>query len=623
MIKFDNIIIEGFGSLDRFSYSFTKRGINVILGVNGVGKTTIFSALTWVLFKELLKSDGSVKPWPEVIQFGDYRGTMVNLTFHNEHHTFEVIRCLDYTPKLIDKIKGKDRLLLIQDGVIRNDLRDKKDIQKEIEKIIGYSFKLFKNSIVFGQNLARIIKETGPNKKAIFDEAFEVEFINLAKKNSEKEREIKNIELVPLKNKYEILRNKFISVKEKRDREKELRDNFESERDKKILDINIEIGNQSKDLNSAKDGLKNLPAFEGALEEHKKTLASFQEHLNTHKQNSDDAFKLGISYTSLKGQIRDESLKLEKIIDKWKGIIKNCPRCSKPLDKQDIKKERDKLEKEGKIQRKVVKDLNIQLEANGKVLNELDLKISSLKQYKDQEFSLNTNIKRLEKTITDLKVITNTIPHIEKQLKRLKEQKTQLIEEKPQFLDKKHSKEIKALLSEIKPLRLEIKELKKQIKIIDWLIDDPLSNKGLKAYVFDTMLHFVNENLEKYSNHLGYRIKFDIDLDSARKDFSTSITRKGYEKFYGELSGGQQQLVDVAIAFAIHDTVSMNKACNILIMDEIFESLSADNIEIVIDLIKIKAKELSIHLVTHRTEFSLRTSKIIHLTLKNGITTLV
>ena len=114
------------------------------------------------------------------------------------------------------------------------------------------------------------------------------------------------------------------------------------------------------------------------------------------------------------------------------------------------------------------------------------------------------------------------------------------------------------------------------------------------------MLKATNLKLEEYFEFIGFRIEFGIDLDSARKDFYATINNGKEIIDYEELSGGQQQLVDVCIIFAINETINENNGCNILIMDEVFESLDPDNIEVISQIIKRKARNKIIHLITHR-----------------------
>ena len=87
------------------------------------------------------------------------------------------------------------------------------------------------------------------------------------------------------------------------------------------------------------------------------------------------------------------------------------------------------------------------------------------------------------------------------------------------------------------------------------------------------------------------------------------------------LSGGQKQLVDTSVAFAIHDVISEIRPTNIMFMDEPFESLGLNEIEIVSELVQEKAKNKSLFLITHHPSFNpMNTNDIIVSLDENGNT---
>lgn len=80
---------------------------------------------------------------------------------------------------------------------------------------------------------------------------------------------------------------------------------------------------------------------------------------------------------------------------------------------------------------------------------------------------------------------------------------------------------------------------------------------------------------------------------------------------YEELSGGEQQLVNVAMAFALHSITSVSLGINLLFLDELFENLDKANIEIVMDLVKYIGNGKSIYIITHQENFSISGSNTI------------
>jgi DNA repair exonuclease SbcCD ATPase subunit len=143
-------------------------------------------------------------------------------------------------------------------------------------------------------------------------------------------------------------------------------------------------------------------------------------------------------------------------------------------------------------------------------------------------------------------------------------------------------------------------EFAAQLEKVLWWINKGFSASGLKAFVFNAMLTQLNLYVERYAERLGVRVKFSVDLSKASRPFVTTCYKNEVEVEYGELSGGEKQRVDVALAFAMHDLVSHTALVNILIMDEVFEGLDGDGVETVYDLIRLKAGDgKAVYIVSH------------------------
>ena len=68
MIQFGNIIIEGFCSIPYLELNLGLRGITVIRGATGEGKTTILSALVWAVYGKNIKGKSDVNTWEKYRQ---------------------------------------------------------------------------------------------------------------------------------------------------------------------------------------------------------------------------------------------------------------------------------------------------------------------------------------------------------------------------------------------------------------------------------------------------------------------------------------------------------------------------------------------------------------------------
>ena len=220
----------------------------------------------------------------------------------------------------------------------------------------------------------------------------------------------------------------------------------------------------------------------------------------------------------------------------------------------------------------------------------------------------------LEKTILTLKYAKEEVKSLESRLKELKSQN-------PDFesVINKQSKKLENYKKSISQIKSQIQELEKQVNLYKWAYSEPFGNNGIKAFIFESSLSELNNLLSSYSEVLGFNIKFMVDLNSSRKDFVVNINLEGVEVFYEELSGGQKQLVNLAMALAMNQIITQSKGVNIAFLDEVFESLSYDNIEVVIGLIKKVYREKTLFLITHLESLPIPNSKILNVKREHGI----
>lgn len=563
MIKFNNIIIEGFCSIPKYTLNLNSgEGITIVRGPNGYGKSSLFAAISWVCYGKTPKGINNVNTWDSV-KPKDYKGTKVQIFFTKGKVTYSIIRCQNYKDEVFGA-KGKDRLILLEDGVEVSE-KSKPQIQQKINKILGMSYELFNNSLMFGQGVKRLIQESGSDKKKLFEEVFELEYLNIAKQlasneMSEVRGEIEHFELE--------LNNLKSNLDDSVSTYKKLR---ESERNFKRDLLNKKKSIREK-ISKCEDTLKSLKFNEKLLAKKKKKLANLKESLEIlNREYSDNKSKL--SYESL-----------QKIVSESLDLLKN-----KHNDKAFIK----------------MTDLLSILEQVNQFSSRKEYLLSKIEKVRDELYEEEDKQSEYDNILERIEEYRDT-------LKSLKSNKEILSTEY-----KEKSKRIKEKLEKIKE-KYDTKL--KEYENYTWLIKDPLGNKGIKSYIMESSLDFLNRALDSYSDTLGFRIEFGIDLESTKKDFYTIIQIRGNYADYNELSGGQKQLVNIAMAFAMHESQSMSKGMNILFLDEVFESLSRDNIELVVELLKKMATDKNIYLITHHDSLPIGNCKILNVRSNNGLT---
>lgn len=564
MLTFTTMNVVGFCSIENLHIPLNPSCTILIKAPNGKGKSTILSALVWAIYGKNLKGVSEVTTW-EKVRPKDYQGVMVEVFFQKGEHIYKIIRCQKCNIVLEDGSKGKDRLILMKDNEVVN-VKGKNKLQDAINAELGLSYTLFINSIMFGQGIKRLIQESNSDKKKIFEEVFDLEFLNIAKGIAMQDKNNLLAQANEVEHQSALLKKELEANKEAyfdlRDREKGFKEKIKSER--------RELKKDREDL--TKQLIKKQQQLKDEVEKSLKVKI---------KKHTDyvDVLKSKIKYNRIVSGVSlpDFVKKLKIQLDK--GHYKRAKESVDIIYKAIINS--DKLQEEYE-------------DALGRL---------------DELRTTNEKYKRLQKECDD---IASDIADIDEELEKLKQEKLKVMS--PKYKEK--LKEIRKTLRKVDE-DYHNKEL--ELENYNWLINDPLGNNGIKAYLFDSSLDMLNRTLDKYSQVLGFRIEFNIDLGTARKEFFTLIERDGQIIDYDELSGGEKQLVNVAMAFAMNESLTMSKGINLAFLDEVFESLSSDNVEVVTSLIRHTFADKTLFLITHLDSLPLSNTKILQVEKVNGL----
>lgn len=564
MLTFTTMNVVGFCSIENLHIPLNPSCTILIKAPNGKGKSTILSALVWAIYGKNLKGVSEVTTW-EKVRPKDYQGVMVEVFFQKGEHIYKIIRCQKCNIVLEDGAKGKDRLILMKDNEVVN-VKGKNKLQDAINAELGLSYTLFMNSIMFGQGIKRLIQESNSDKKKIFEEVFDLEFLNIAKGIAMQDKNNLLAQANEVEHQSALLKKELEANKEAyfdlRDREKGFKEKIKSER--------RELKKDREDL--TKQLIKKQQQLKDEVEQ------SLRVKIKKHTDYV-DGLKSKIKYNRIVSGVSlpDFVKKLKIQLDK--GHYKRAKESVDIIYKAIINS--DKLQEEYE-------------DALGRL---------------DELRTTNEKYKRLQKECDD---IASDIADIDEELEKLKQEKLKVMS--PKYKEK--LKEIRRTLRKVDE-DYHNKEL--ELENYNWLINDPLGNNGIKAYLFDSSLDMLNRTLDKYSQVLGFRIEFNIDLGTARKEFFTLIERDGQIIDYDELSGGEKQLVNVAMAFAMNESLTMSKGINLAFLDEVFESLSSDNIEVVTSLIRHTFADKTLFLITHLDSLPLSNTKILQVEKVNGL----
>lgn len=523
--------------------------------------STVLSALVWCIYGKNLKGVSDVNTWKNV-RPKDYHGTCVTVFYKINGTPYSVTRCLNYSLEVFGA-KGANRLIYIENAC-QVSYRTKPDIQKAIERDLKMSYNLFMNTIMFGQGMKRLIQESGSDQKALFEEIFNMEYLSkardIAKTRYRKvDDDTRNDEISIKSNLSQIEGYKRQLKSLKRETEE-----FKASAEKKKKQYNEQIRLSTKEIMLLKPRIKELDDYRAKLENVQGKISKYQDKLDKAETMSDKPLSEVVSHVINLMDKKDyqEAIKYLRDIQKAFSEIEKCNASLRVFrsEERDVRKS---------IQ---------EIQYNERKIDNLESTISKYKALLEnlQEKPHTFTIKRLKKEITKLEAVTQ-----EKQEK--------------------------------------IKDKITERDNLGWAINDPLGNSGIKAFLFENSLDKLNEILASYSRAIGLYIQFGVNLESARKEFIVYINWDGMDVKYEELSGGQKQLVAVAMAFAMNEAMNSQNKINVTFLDEVFESLSQDNIEVVCHLIRKIYKDRTLFIITHQPSLPLSQSRILEVQKEKGI----
>lgn len=567
MIQFGNIIIEGFCSIPYLELNLGSKGITVIRGATGEGKTTILSALVWGAYGKNLKGKSDVNTW-EKYRPKNYNGTKVEIYFGKDGKTHKITRCLKYKGE-VNGAKGKDRLIYEIDAVEVSE-KNRGEIQALINADLGMSYSLFMNSILFGQGMKRLIQESSSDQKDLFEEIFELEYISKA-------RDIAKGYYTEALREYNEISQKYSSSKEKKQSIQRMLDDLKKQANHvkndlssrvKVLEKKLSLLAKAKKENELKETVTYKNRIEQRIQEARDNQKELLNKINDAKKKTRVSLEefIGVIIKLLKrGDIKNSLKRLMEVKKAFGDIERLQDKCSKLADK--ISNYRDKLE-----------------------------------ELRDQEYEANKVQRDIDLT------------HVE--IKKLLSEKRAGVN---LGLIKKYKAQLSTLSDKLQSIESEMEEKRAKVDNYKWVMDDPLGNRGIKAFLFESSLDILNETLESYSEVLGFSILFYVDIQGVKKDFNTQIIMDGIEVSYEELSGGQKTLVNIAMAFAMNEVMTKAKGINIAFLDEVFENLSSEYVDLVIGLIRKIYKDKTLYLISHQESLPLPNARVLTVTRERGL----
>lgn len=599
-IEFKKLVLHNFMSFSDAELNFTDDGFIKVSGVNenpddtagsnGSGKSSLWEGIVWALTGETIRGTKHV-----VNIFGD-DGCYVELEFYIDNKKYYIIRSKDH------KIRKTNLIITVDD----NDVSGKgiRDSEKILQNLLpNITSSLIGSVIILGQGLPQKFTNNSPSgRKEVLEKLSQSDFMieDLKQKVSNRKTTLQ-VELRTLEDAI-----------------------LQASSNKNILQAQIEENtdllntlDKTELASTLKNLLEDLHILQGTLEEAQKQVSNLRslraeqtvalETLLTTESSSIQALQTDYTdtITPINNKIiayTSEASWINKQITSLKSIKDVCPTCGQKLPNVH-KTDTTDLEKQLAV---VQNNLREVTNAKKTIDEEYNTKIQDIKSTNHtQKSQIQCYIAELDKQESTLQQNINQTTSRYKECSvnvhecELKLAQIDLTLEHSRKIILDNTNKLQVLDKEILYNNMQRDLTQDRINILNKF--ETALKRDFRGYLLSTVIEYIQRQAKQYSQFVFGSKELDFCLDG------NNIDIRYMNKPYENLSGGEQQKIDLIIQFSIRDMLSthLEFTSNVLVLDEIFDSLDNTGCTKIIDLISSLTDIKNVFVVTHRKDLSI------------------
>ena len=524
---------------------FTLNSTNLIIGVNGAGKSTILDALTFSLFGRPFRKINK----PQLINTVNEKDCIVEVEFTIGTTEWKVVRGIK--PNIFE---------IHRNGEVLDQASASVDQQKWLEQtVLKMNYKSFTQIVILGSStFVPFMQLPAAHRREVIEDLLDIKIFSsmntvIKEKIRQIREEVKTLELKKesLFDKVEMQRT-FIEELENRGNPK-INDN-----QKKIVNLDAEVDIYMRENSSLEESI-----FKYIKEQEEVTGAA------------DKLRKLG----NLKGKI---SQKVLTITTEHKFFTENsvCPTCTQEID------ETFRLHRITDAQNKAK-----ELQSGYQELEE------TIKSEEERERQFNILSKEITKLTHEVSQNNTKISGCQRQIRDF-ESEIQTLTNQLKNKNTEHEK-LESFRETLQKTYDELAVKKDSINYYDFAYG-LLKDGGVKSKIIKKYLPLINQQVNRYLQMMDFYINFTLD-----EEFNETVQSPIHEDFsYASFSEGEKMRIDLALLFTWREVAGFKNSVNtnLLILDEVFDSsLDGFGTEEFLKIIKYTIKDANIFVISHKT----------------------
>lgn len=582
MIKIKRFQAKNFLSFDKLEYELPDSGLTYVGGVNGSGKSSMWEIIPFCLYGKTVR--GGVGA--DVIRWGQ-KSVSVEIEFSIGENNYRIKRSRMVRGQELEFFRVTSQTNVVLTGI------DIRDTQRIIEEEIGMSYPLFINSVIFGQGLSyRFTQAPDSEKKEIFDQLMALEWL----KESQTKAKL-NL-------------SGYRLMKEELTRERAEKLLLIQSLREEISRWDEAIGLEEAEM-AVKDVKKLIEIYSESVETYNEESRLSSEEVKDRNVESDTMFGIIQVCKKLKEEMEKEfshwDRRVREVGEKIKGVTDleevECPSCFQIVPKEHVET----------VATEFSSQLAVYKGGREKVSSEIDVLSDQMKVLNDKLSAMNVEIMEWEEEkvragykISDerskLSAAKEKYAGCMKELERAVEEA-----EKIQSLKERGERKQK----EADGLDERLVTVQRDLNIAEFWVDG-FGNKGVKSLLLDSVVEWMNSAALHFANKLSRGSLIPVFSSTSllrtgeeRETFSVNVKKGEKIVEYKMISGGEKRRVDVIVLLTLYRLLSLRagKEVNLLVFDEVMESLDAEGMEQVVNVLaEFKEKGKCIYVISHQEE---------------------
>jgi len=589
-MRFKSLELENFLSFgESQKINFVSGDAVLVLGINeeenggsnGAGKTSILNGIVWALYGKTTKELSA----DDVVNNKINQDCKVSLELFKDKNHILINR--------YRKLEGKKNKLEVFVNGKNVSRANMADTQKVIDDIIKINFRSFISSVMFSQDRVFNFTTAKPQKRkeiienvlqvenlSIYEKLFKSELSKIVHERDETNYRIRNqqnlIDSLVQSNKDYI---QSCKVKQKQLKQKLI----EYKKEREFFD-RVDIEQELSKINSNKEVKTKISEINHNLEIN-------QQKLDSLKKTISDKKKL----------FKKEKAKLLSLQKSFRTAVDNpkkCPLCGNIIDKE--------------ILDKYINDVTLQIKESEKNLAALEKDINSFEEaindLSEKRVKFEKELKQVNNEYQNTEFQEEELIHLnekklelDNKIKSIKEQLKHIVDES--YIDKIKEQAVKAK----KIMKQEQKNLVALENDINhytfWVQAFSKGENTIRSFLISKVINFINSRIAYYLNiFFNKNINFCLDME-----MNHSIERDNIQISIEQLSGGEEQRINLAIAFSLFDLIKMNLGSDIdiIFLDEVLDKNLDDNgISALLKIIEdLKERHNAIYIISHKDNF--------------------